>query len=46
MIHISKDELDETDVKLITNKFIKVKECRIITFGFWVANFENLFATD
>ena len=34
MIHISKDELDEIDVKLITNKFIKVKECRIITFGF------------
>ena len=46
MIHIYKDEFDEIDIKLITNGFIKVKEARIITFGFWVANFENLFTTD
>ena len=46
MSHIYKDKLDEIDIKLIMNGFIKVKEVRIITFGFWVANFENLFATD
>ena len=33
MIHIYKDELDESDIKLITNEFIKVKESRIVTFG-------------
>ena len=33
MIHIYKDELDEIDIKLITNEFIKVKESRIVTFG-------------
>ena len=36
MIHIYKDELDEIDIKLITNEFIKefikVKESRIVTF--------------
>ena len=37
-MHIYKEELDETDIKLITNEFIKVKESRIDTFGlyqFW-----------
>ena len=38
MIHIYKDQLDEIDIQLITSKFIKVKESRI------VSNFENLFA--
>ena len=37
MIHIYKDELDEIDIKLITNQFIKefirVNESRIVTFG-------------
>ena len=33
MIHIYKDELDKSDIKLMTNEFIKVKESRIITFG-------------
>ena len=33
MIHIYKDELDEIDVKLITNEFNKVKEPKIVTFG-------------
>ena len=33
MIPIYKNELDEIDIKLITNKFIKVKESRIVTFG-------------
>ena len=33
MIHIYKDELDDIDIKLITNEFIKVKEYRTITFG-------------
>ena len=37
MIHIYKDELDEIDIKLITNEFIKefikVKESRIVTFA-------------
>ena len=37
MIHIYTDELDEIDIKLITNEFIKepikVKESRIVTFG-------------
>lgn len=28
MIHIYKDELDETEIKLIRNEFIKVKESR------------------
>ena len=46
MIHIYKDELDEINIKLITNRFIKAKGARIITFGFWVTNFENLFALD
>ena len=29
MIHIYKDELDGTEIKLIRNKLIKVKESRI-----------------
>ena len=33
MIHIYKNELDEIDIKLITNEFVKVKESRIVTFG-------------
>ena len=33
MIHIYKDELDEIDIKLITNQFIKVKQSIIITLG-------------
>ena len=33
MIHIYKDELDEIDIKLITNEFIKVKKSRIVSFG-------------
>ena len=33
MIHIYKDELDEIDMKLITNEFIKIKESIIVTFG-------------
>ena len=33
MIHIHKDELDKIDIKLITNKLIKMKESRIVTFG-------------
>ena len=28
MIHIYKDELDETEIKLIRSEFIKVKESR------------------
>ena len=28
MIHIYKDELDETEIKLMRNEFIKVKESR------------------
>ena len=35
MMHIYKEELDETDIKLITNEFIKVKESRIDTFGLY-----------
>ena len=35
MIHIHKDELDETDIKLITNDSIQVKESRIATFGLY-----------
>ena len=33
MIHIYNDEPDEINMKLITNKFIKVKESKIATFG-------------
>ena len=33
MIHIYKDELDEIDVKLITNEFIEMKKSIIISFG-------------
>ena len=33
MIHIYKDELDEIDIKLKTNEFIKVEKSRIVTFG-------------
>ena len=33
MIHIYKDEHDEINIKLIANKFIKVKESRIVTVG-------------
>ena len=32
LIHIYKEELDEIDIKLITNEFIKIKESRIATF--------------
>ena len=35
MIHIYKEELDETDIKLITNEFIKFKESRIGTLGLY-----------
>ena len=41
MIHIYKNELDEIDIRLITNEFIKVKGVQ--NCYFWVANFENLF---
>ena len=34
MIHIYKKELDEIDIKLKINKFIKVKESRITTYCF------------
>ena len=37
MIHIYEDELDEIDIKLITNEFIKVKESRIATFGLLIS---------
>ena len=33
MIHIQNGELDEINIKLITNEFIKVKESRIAIFG-------------
>ena len=33
MIHICKDELDEINIKLIINEFIKVKGSRIVIFG-------------
>ena len=33
LIHTYKEELDEIDIKLITNEFIKIKEPRIATFG-------------
>ena len=39
MVHIYKDELDETDIKLITNEFIKVKEFKIATFGLLILIF-------
>ena len=32
MIHIYKNELDEIDMKLITNEFINVKQSIIVTF--------------
>lgn len=32
MIHISKDELDKIDIKLISTEFIKKKDSRIATF--------------
>ena len=35
LIHIYKEELDEIDIKLITNEFIKIKESRIATFGLY-----------
>ena len=35
MMHNYKEELDETDIKLITNEFIKVKKSRIDTFGLY-----------
>ena len=35
MLHIYKDALDETDTKLTRDKFIKVKEYRIFTFGLY-----------
>ena len=31
LIHTYKEELDEIDIKLFTNKFIKIKESRIAT---------------
>ena len=33
LIHICKEELDEIDIKLITNEFIKIKESGNATFG-------------
>ena len=42
MIHIYKKELDEIDIKLKINKFIKVKESRITALG--CINCEYLFA--
>ena len=36
MVHIYKDELDEIDMKLITNEHIKVKDSRIATYQFRV----------
>ena len=33
MIDIYKYELDETDINLVTNEFIEVKESKIATFG-------------
>ena len=33
MIHIHEDELDEIDIKLITNKLIKVKESKLLLLG-------------
>ena len=41
MRHIYKDKLDETNVNLITNDLIKLKEFRDATVG-WV-NLEHLF---
>lgn len=35
MIRIYKDELDEKDVKLMTNDFTRVKEPRITIFGLY-----------
>ena len=35
LIQIYKEELDEIDIKLITNEFIKIKESRIATFGLY-----------
>ena len=32
MVHVYKEELDEINMKLIVNKFIKVKEFRIASF--------------
>ena len=33
LIHICKEELDEIDITLITNEFIKIKEAGNATFG-------------
>ena len=35
LIHIYKKEIDEIDIKLITNEFIKIKESRIATLGLY-----------
>ena len=36
MIHAYQKELDDIDIKLITNEFIEVKESRVATFeSFW-----------
>ena len=35
MLDIHRDALNETDTKLTTEKFIKVKEYRIFTFGLY-----------
>ena len=35
LIHIYKKELDEIDIKSITNEFIQIMESRIATFGLY-----------
>ena len=35
LIHIYKEELDEIDIKVITDEFIKIEESRIATFGLY-----------
>ena len=42
MIHVYREGLDETDIKLTTNEFIKVKESRIAVLRWY--QFWNLFA--
>ena len=42
MIHTYKDELDETDIKLLANNFTEVKSPNLLLFS--CINFEHLFA--
>ena len=42
MIHIYKDEMYETDIKLLTNKFIEVKSPELLLLT--CINFEHIFA--